>query len=230
MELPKANKVSQDKLPGIKGQLTSFKKGQSPTQIIGTVDYVFLILEGIVEVYTLSDKGEKFVAILFGKGDIFPISWIIDIVPEGLYFRTKTDCVLLQYSKKDLRRMLSKSHELSQDLLTRVTHQFGFVSQRIIGLQFPYARERLAYRLISLSTKFGVNKGSTIELPYFSQSEIASSINITRESLNRELTRFKKLNLLSYGKNKLVIYDLEGIKHQLTGNIHSLNLVKEKND
>jgi CRP/FNR family transcriptional regulator len=218
-----------DSLPNISGELISFKKGESPIRIIGPISYVFLIVQGAVELYTVSDKGNKLIAIYFGEGDIFPISWIINKAPEGLFFKAKTDCTLVQYSRDELMNLLPNFPELSFDLLKRITSQFGQVSQRVINLQYPFVRERLASRLIILAEKFGIKSGDVIELPFFNQTELASSINVTRESVSRELTRLKKKSLVSYEKNKLKIFDMNGLYDQLKGNLHSVELIDDMN-
>jgi len=74
---------------------------------------------------------------------------------------------------------------------------------------------RLAKRLVELAETRGIRQaGSThVELT-LTQKELASLVGVSRESINKELKRWRARDLVATSRNRLIITDLDAIcKH-----------------
>jgi CRP-like cAMP-binding protein len=163
---------------------------------------VFSIVSGMVHVYTIEQSGIKNIHIIYGTGDIFPSSWAVQSRPLNLFYEAITDCEVAKIRQEDLEQLLQGNAAASFAMLKQMARQFMWFKANIDNLEYKYARERLAYRLLLIGRKFGTVKGDGLLLYRLSQDELASSTNVSRESVNRELRRFERLGYVTYEHGK----------------------------
>jgi CRP-like cAMP-binding protein len=78
------------------------------------------------------------------------------------------------------------------------------------------ANERLVYRLVILSARFGQKRGDQIRLDkLFTHSLIGSTINLTRETVSREFERLMHKGLVDSVDHEIVINDINKLHEEL---------------
>ena len=81
--------------------------------------------------------------------------------------------------------------------------------------QFNYlasVQERIAYRLIELSDRFGVKQGNGVSLNLkLTRNEFAQLASTINESLSRHLTEFKNEGLIDINGKEIIILNREGL-------------------
>lgn len=76
-------------------------------------------------------------------------------------------------------------------------------------------QERIAYQLVLLSDKFGVNTASGVSLNLrLTRNEFAQLASTINESLSRHLTEFKNEGLIDINGKEIIIKDREGLKRR----------------
>ena len=87
-------------------------------------------------------------------------------------------------------------------------------SQRVTTLSYRTARERIVSFLIFIADRFGIQDEKeviVIQAP-FRQTDIASSVNATRETTSRELNNLRKKKLITAANGYIGITDLDKLK------------------
>lgn len=201
------------------GQLhtIAYKKGDLIVQPERENTQCYIIRDGLIKAYTINRLGEEEVQAIYGKGELFPLLWIIDQENTTFYFQALSDCSVAAMPQVTLSRLSTENEHLANLMLRRVMQQFAVYVDRINNLAFKYGRERVAYCLLDIAVRFGQeNASQVITLPRFSQQDIAAIIHTSRESVNRELSRFEKLGAIQVSKGRITILD-SNLLRQETG-------------
>ena len=144
-----------------------------------------IVRDGVIRAYTITSTGEERVVALYGKGDIFPLTWILGETTNTLfYYDAITEARLMTFSKEDLDKVLAENGEASRALMTFVGNQYTAMLLRITGLEQSRAVEKIGFTLYYLLFRYGVEKKPgvyTINIK-LSQLMISNLVGLTRES------------------------------------------------
>jgi CRP-like cAMP-binding protein len=213
---PKVPDGAMAKLFG-SGQKISITKGEIVLRPDDEPPGVFYIESGYVKVFSINDRGEEYLHVVYGPGDIFPIIWAVFQKHRNVFYRTLSSTKLLHISENKFVEEIKGDPEVCFAVLQEVTSQFNVYSIRLDNLEYKYGRERLAYRLLFLASNLGIRHNDTIILPPVTQQDIASSINLSRESASREIERLEKRGLVSYQGRRIVVNDIEALSREIKG-------------
>ena len=206
------------------GRKTIYRKGQVMLRPGDEPSDIFLIVEGIVKIYAINNLGEEYIHILFGPGEMFPLAWVVNSTPVSLYFAATSDCTVQRIAQEHFTKALDSNPQTGKEILAQAMRQFSVYVARVDNLEYKYARERLAYRILLIAQRFGKKNGENVELPFLGQQELGASINLSRESVSRELNRFLKMGLIVYEKGCLMVLDAQGLRKEIGNTSHSLFL------
>ncbi len=208
------------KLPALEPVLknaktVTYKKGETILRAYENTQYLYRIRKGLIKVFSISAAGQETIIEIYGPGDIFPIGWIIGRGIQDVYFQAMTDCELRIAPKEIVMEQLKNSADISFAMLRKVMDQFMLYSSRVVNLELKYGRERLAYRLLLLAARIGEKQNGKLILPYINQQDLASAVNITRESASREMTRFERLGLIKFTRQNIIIIDHKKLHNEI---------------
>lgn len=167
---------------------------------------IYFIEQGFVKIYSISKRGDENIHIIYKPGEIFPIVWALRNRRHNIFYSTVSDCQLRLVARGDFLKFIKASGPAAYLLLIQLADQFSVHINRVESLGLRHVNERVAHRLLMLATRFGKKRGNkiTIEAPLTHQT-IADSINLTRESVSREIERLEKQNIIEYSEHKIVI-------------------------
>ena len=175
----------------IRGQPLSFGRGDV---IIGNEpapDGIYYISTGYVKCYSISKDGDEYMHIIYGSGEIFPLLWAYLEIPETpLFYEAISTCSLWRIAREWFSTYTQKDPELCYAMSVQLAQQFRMFTNRIDNLEYKRARDRLIYRLLYLASRFGTRDGDSVIIEAPLTHEIfASSINLSRESVSREMEK-----------------------------------------
>ena len=194
-----------------------YKKGETIIRPEDEPAGVFLIEWGFIKAYTITKYGEENVLNVRSSGGIFPLIWTFTGDHGKVSYEAMEPASLWRVSRQDYLDFLDQHPEIMPVVLAIGVDAYKMHSERVMTLCYRTARERIISFLVNNSKAFGVKNddGSiTIRAPY-KQSDIASSVNATRETTSRELNALKKKGLLSNGDGYIIINDIEQLKSAL---------------
>ncbi len=167
-----------------------------------------IVRDGVIRAYTITSTGEERVVALYGKGDIFPLTWILGETTNTLfYYDAITEARLMTFSKEDLDKVLAENGEASRALMTFVGNQYTAMLLRITGLEQSRAVEKIGFTLYYLLFRYGVEKKPgvyTINIK-LSQLMISNLVGLTRESSTKNLKVLKDKGVIDYSSSTYTI-------------------------
>lgn len=184
--------------------------GEAPTA-------VFYILSGFVKVYSISDTGDRYVHLLYKRGEIFPLIWALRDIKRRVYYEAASSVKALTVPKSDFLEFLKPEKQITYELLDQLVDQFRVYADRLDNLQYKSAHERVIYRLLFLAGRFGmkVDGGVIINAPV-THELIAESVNLTRETVSREIEKLAKQGLVARNGGSILLKDVEKLANQFS--------------
>ncbi len=174
---------------------------------------LYLIESGRVRIYVQADSGQETSVIYYTTGDIFGELSVIDGLPRSASATALDDTVVLMLSRDRLRAHLRTlpqlAHNFMQALSVRVRYSTLQVGSRTL-LDVP---ARLARKLVELAQLHGAVAADGVRLNVtLTQSELASLIGATRESINKALAHLKREGVIRLDQNQITILDPDALR------------------
>lgn len=195
------------------GRQLQYDKGEIVLRAGDVPQGVYLIESGYMKVYSLAKDGTEHTHVMYEPGDIFPVMWIFKDAVRNVYYQATAPTKLWIVSKPDFKTFIANHSDVGMLLLEQVTDMFRLYAGRIDNLMYSNSYERTAYRLLSLMDRLGseIDGVWVINAPVTHQ-DIASSVNLTRETVSRCMQRLKNKGLISMDSDRhLVIKNPAGL-------------------
>src|SRR6185369_3424219 len=92
----------------------------------------YVIIEGIVKVYSISAQGEERIVNFLSSEEIFPTAWVFDRASSStFYYEAQNDCRVYQISRVELIERIRKSPEAQQLALDQYVASYTGALARI---------------------------------------------------------------------------------------------------
>jgi len=200
-----------------KGLPRYYKKGTVIVGIDPIPNGVYFIETGYVKVYSITDDGDEFLHVIYNHGEVFPLVWAYLGIQADLCYETMIDSLIWRISRDQFRSYIESNLESSNDMAKQMARQFHVYSDRLDNLEYKKSSERVAFRLLYLAARFGIRRGKDIVIDApVTQENIASSINLARESVTRECTLLEHRNIIARQNHHIVIKNLKQLRAQLS--------------
>jgi CRP/FNR family cyclic AMP-dependent transcriptional regulator len=160
-----------------------------------------IVRSGVVRAYTITSSGEERTVALYGKGDVFPLTWILGETTNSLfYYDAVVDTRLMCVSKEAFMKRITGDTEALSDMLHYVVNDYTALLLRITGLEQSRAVEKIGFTLYYLLFRYGVEKKPGIYVVDLKMSQlmIASLVGLTRESTTKNLKTLKDKGVIHY--------------------------------
>jgi CRP-like cAMP-binding protein len=123
---------------------------------------------------------------------------------------------LLSLERADFIALITSRPAAAMAVLEAVSLRLRDTDEMASDLAFLDVGGRLAKKLLELSATHGVQRpagGTLVDLP-ITQEELANMIGVTRESVNRNLSNFRRMGLIQNQGRKLIIKDPERLRRR----------------
>jgi CRP/FNR family transcriptional regulator len=182
--------------------LVEYKKGTIVFFEGDEAKNLFILLNGILQVYKTDQKGNKVILHHF-----FPVDMVAEIVnlehmryPASAEFESDGKALIINYEQ--FEKEFLKDPEIA----------FAFIKS--LSKKIKYLENVIATNLVMNSTarvaKFLCEHGH--EISNFKKSMIAADLNMTPATLSRILKKLCNLGLIEKKKDEIVILDKEGLE------------------
>lgn len=193
------------------GTRLTYKKGELIIRPGEKPSAVFYIEAGLVKAYDITKYGEENLLIIRKAHEIFPLIRIITGKGPTVIYEALTPVTVWRIDEQTYLENLAKNPDLLPPLLDLVIEMYKIHSERIINLEYRSVRERLVSFLLTMAKRFGQKQGDgtiLIDVP-LRQQDIASSINASRETAGRELSRLEQKDLIKTKHSKITLKDID---------------------
>lgn len=189
------------------GRRFNYRKGEILQHANEIPQGIYFLSEGFVREFTLSNDGSEHLTIVYEPGELFSINWMfLDITPN-VYRQAHTDAVVMVLSKRAFKNALFSNAELHKEFTYMMMKQIHLLSSRVQNLTYSNAYDKVAYQLIHLAGRFGVEhpEGWYVRLP-FRHQQVAESLSMSRETASRMIARMERKGLIKQdGKGHFIL-------------------------
>jgi CRP/FNR family cyclic AMP-dependent transcriptional regulator len=186
--------------------LVCFTRGQtifSPTEKPRTV---FGLERGLVRIYRLGEAGAEVTLGYAGKGEVFGELGAFGDHPRESFAVAALASTVRRFTRRGFDQLLSGSPDRVMRVTRQIARRLKRAESRVEHLVLDDARSRLIAMLLELADDFGEKAGERVRLEFcLSQSELASLIGATRQTVNAILTELRSAGLVSQEAGLLVL-------------------------
>ena len=171
----------------------------------GTAFYV--IASGRVKITLTSPDGKELILRRFGPGDFHGELALLDDQPRSADAIATEPGVALVLQREAFRQFLAEQPTVPTKLLATVSHYLRRNAELIQDATFLDVPARLARILLELagSTDDELPAAGTVIPDQLKQSELASLVGATRESINKTLGAFERQGIIRYDKGQITL-------------------------
>jgi CRP/FNR family cyclic AMP-dependent transcriptional regulator len=193
----------------------SFAKGMVIFHKGSAGQTMYIIESGKVRIFTLSESGQEITLNIYGPGDVFGEFSLLDGLPRSAGAVTMERTVTLTLHRDNFLRHLEASPSMARSIIGVLTARLRFTTEQAESLAFLDVCGRVAMRLLELAGRYRVEKDS-IELDLrLTQSELATWVAASRESVNKALGTLRDQGLIAVEGHTITILDVEGLERRI---------------
>lgn len=185
---------------------TSYRKGEVLYRPGETGESLFLLQRGKVEVYRLSPEGQRIVLANFRDGAIFGQMPFIGQAMYDCFAEAADDCTVRVMTRSDLEHILTSKPKVALRVIEGLARRLTEAEARLADLTF----KTIAGRLASLLLRLAEEQGPTVV--GYTHQDLAEMIGSYRETTTQTLNNFKAQGLLTIGRKRLELKDLDSLR------------------
>lgn len=175
---------------------------------------LYIIESGEVRIYALSDSGHEITLEVYGPGECFGETALLDgnLRTTGAMALEKT--VTYTLDRDDFLQCLDRHPQVARRVMALLAHRLEHAMTYAENLAFLDVAGRVAAVLLELAARYEVEHGS-IEIDlHLTQGEMASWCAASREMVNKVLAAYREQGLIKMERQAIVIIDLAGLKRK----------------
>lgn len=180
----------------------TYKKGESIFLYGDKVDYLGIVLTGLVQVVKEDYYGNRSILANIQKsnlfGEVFAFS-TVEKVPVSVFAIEDSKVLLINYEKiiKPCSNSCSFHGKLIYNMLHIISDKNLLLNEKIEYLSKPTTREKL---LSYLSEQAKRNNSNEFHIQ-FNRQELADYLSVNRSAMSSELSKLKEEGIIEYKKN-----------------------------
>ena len=192
----------------------SYKKGQLIFYQGDPAEALFVVIEGRVKVVVTSEDGNEMLLVSLEPMDVFGELALIDGEPRSASCETLEPTRVLVLTRATFLEALHETPALMESLLRSLGAVLRRLTEQAADLVFLDLHGRVAKFLVGLAEKNSTN-GEDVELDLnMTQSDLASMVGGSRQSVNQILRSFERRGYLEVHGKKLVLKTPEKLRRR----------------
>jgi CRP-like cAMP-binding protein len=174
-------------------------------------DSLFIVESGSVKIVLASPEGEEAIIATLHRGDFFGELAVLDGAERSATAVAFEPTQLYALSRAPFLELVETQPALRAALLTALSAELRRLTRHVEELHFLDLPGRLAMRLAELAREADPS-GREVRLPWpYTQSDLASMIGGSRQSVNRLLAGLSDEGLLRIERDSIVIPDVAAL-------------------
>jgi len=176
---------------------------------------LFIVARGSVRIYVPSTQGADLTLAVLGPGAFFGDLSLLDGRPRSASAAALGDTNVVILERSDFVAVIRTRPAAVMSVLAVVVRRLRETDEMASDLAFLDVGGRLAKKLLELAATNGVKRqdGVLLDMP-ITQEELANMIGVTRESVNRNLSLFRRIGLVAKEGRRFVLRDPAGLRRR----------------
>ncbi len=177
---------------------------------------LYLVMSGRVRVGAVSVDGREVTYALIGPGQMFGEIALLDGGPRSADATAAESSELLVIERRDILAFIRANADYGLRLIEMLCGRLRHANELLEDTVFLSLPSRMAKQLLNLSDTVGErlpqDEGVTVRM---SQQAVADHMGISRESVNKVLSKWEQLGLVSLWRGQITIRSREGLSRFL---------------
>lgn len=189
-----------------------YKKGEIIIFGGSDPDGIYLLKSGQVSQYDINSKGDKVIVNMFKSGAFFPMAWAFTGQENNFFYEAETAVEAVIAPAEKVVEFVERNPDVLKDLLMRLYKGMDGVLKRQVELMGGSANSRLALELVISARRFGSLQADGAYKLDLTERDLASRTGLSRETVNREISKYKAEGYLKVDSGFIVINSLEQLE------------------
>ncbi len=183
----------------------TYKKGQLIFYQGDPAEALFVVIDGRVKVVVVNEDGDEMLLVTLQPLDVFGEVALIDGEPRSASAETLEQTRVLVLTRATFLEALKESPAMTESLLRSLGAVLRRLTEQTADLVFLDLHGRVAKLLVGLADKAGDGSAGTELDLHLTQSDLASMVGGSRQSVNQILRSFERRGYLEMRGRKLVL-------------------------
>jgi CRP/FNR family transcriptional regulator, cyclic AMP receptor protein len=190
-----------------------FRRGEVVFHLGDPGDALFVVSTGAVKITLPSESGDEAIIATLRPGDFFGELALLDGAPRSATAVALEPTETLVLPREPFRALVAMEPAIRDALLTALARELRRLTVHVEELHFLDIAGRLAARLAHLAVEHGKSgPDGTLRLDApLTQTDLASMVGCTRQSVNKLLGLFVGDGLIALDREAIVVLDLDGL-------------------
>jgi CRP/FNR family transcriptional regulator, cyclic AMP receptor protein len=176
---------------------------------------LFIVARGSVRIYVPSTQGADLTLAVLGPGAFFGDLSLLDGRPRSASAAALGDTNVVVLERNDFVAVIRTRPAAVMSVLSVVVRRLRDTDEMASDLAFLDVGGRLAKKLLELAATNGVKRSDGVLLDMaVTQEELANMIGVTRESVNRNLSIFRRVGLVAKEGRRFVLRDTAALRRR----------------
>ena len=176
---------------------------------------LFIVARGSVRIYVPSTQGADLTLAVLGAGQFFGDLSLLDGRPRSASAAALSETHVVVLERSDFVAVIQSRPQAVMSVLAVVVNRLRDTDEMASDLAFLDVGGRLAKKLLDLAATNGVKRQDGVLLDMaVTQEELANMIGVTRESVNRNLSLFRRIGLVAKEGRRFVLRDPAGLRRR----------------
>ncbi len=183
-------------------------------------EYVYLIREGRVKLFRITEDGRENIVALLGPGDLFGEFIFGENLTHSVFAQVFEPSWLCILTRPGFFKLLTTDPQIAITIINNIGRRLAGQARSIENLSTYDLDLRLGKLVLSLASEFGLSSpnqagNGIVELTVtLTHQDMANMIAVCRQTVTSIVNRFKHDGLLQY-RGKTLIVDLPRLKKYL---------------
>lgn len=186
--------------------IKSLKRSQILFDERQCVNNIYMVLEGKVAMYKLSEKGQKRVIFILNKGEIINEA-IFDNCTSSINCEAFEDSKIISISKVDLLNIMQQDFKLTEVILYSMSKKIRRLYRQLKNTVNTKMDKRVAAKLWKLSKDYGVEteeEGVLVDVS-INITYLADMLGSSRETISRAVKELEKMDMVKVKHGKFIV-------------------------
>jgi CRP/FNR family cyclic AMP-dependent transcriptional regulator len=168
-------------------------------------DALYGVRRGTIRIETGAEGGERLILNVLGPGDLFGEIALLDGQPRTADAMAAEPCELFLLRRNDFLSFIEREPRIAIRLIELLCLRMRWMSERMEEVALLPLHARMARRLAGLAQDFGT------EL-HLTQSDLSEFVGGARESVSRQLQKWRRAGIVELRRGRIVILDDERLR------------------
>ena len=172
---------------------------------------LYVVQKGSVRIVLPSRMGDEVSPAIFTEGDFFGEMALLDGMPRSADAVALEQTEVLALNRRDFLAFLQNNEMAIKAIFSYLSMRLRKTDDLLEDAYFLNISTRFARRLVELAKKYGhIGEDENIEIDLrLNQSDLASIVGTTRESINKELRVLRERGIVLMAGSKIKILNMK---------------------